>query len=176
MLGKLIGSVGGTLVLAVIYIGSGLLIAAQADYFGVIRWGLLPWFGLFLIIAVFLFGSMFIAIGAACSEVKDAQGMMMPAMVLAMFPIFLWLQVVQNPDSAMSVGFSLFPFASPYLMLLRMAIPPGPPAWQVVLAVIGSAATTVAMVFAAGRILRVGLLMQGKTANYREMARWISAK
>lgn len=176
MLGKLLGSVAVTLVLAVIYIGGGLLIAAQADYFGVIRWGLIPWFALFLVIAVFLFGSMFIAIGAACSEVKDAQGMMMPAMVLAMFPIFLWLQVAQNPDSPMSVGFSLFPFASPYLMLLRMAIPPGPPAWQVVLAVIGSAATTVAMVFAAGRILRVGLLMQGKTANYREMARWIMAK
>jgi hypothetical protein len=46
----------------------------------------------------------------------------------------------------------------------------------VVLAVIGSVATTVAMVYAAGRILRVGLLMQGKTANYRDMARWIMAK
>ena len=111
MLGKLLGSVAVTMVLAVIYIGGGLLIAAQADYFGLIRWSLIPWFGLFLVIAVFLYGAMFIAIGAACSEVKDAQGMMMPAMILAMFPIFLWLQVAQNPDSAMSVGFSLFPFA-----------------------------------------------------------------
>ena len=32
------------------------------------------------------------------------------------------------------------------------------------------------MVYAAGRILRVGLLMQGKTANYRDMLRWITAK
>jgi ABC-2 type transport system permease protein len=46
----------------------------------------------------------------------------------------------------------------------------------VVLAVAGAIATTVAMVWAAGRILRVGLLMQGKTANYREMWRWIRAK
>jgi ABC-2 type transport system permease protein len=153
-----------------------LLIAAQADYFGFIQWGLLPWFALFLVIAIFLYGAMFIAIGAACSEVKDAQGMMMPALMLSMFPIFLWLQVAQNPDSPMSVGFSLFPFAAPYLMLLRIAIPPGPPAWQVVLAVAGAIATTVAMVWAAGRILRVGLLMQGKTANYREMWRWIRAK
>ena len=123
------------MVLGVIYIGGGLLLAAQADYFGMIQWSLMPWFALFLVIAVFLYGAMFIAIGAACSEVKDAQGMMMPAMILAMFPIFLWLQVVQNPDSPMSVGFSLFPFAAPYLMLLRIAIPPGPPAWQVALAV-----------------------------------------
>jgi ABC-2 type transport system permease protein len=176
MLGKLLGSVAVTLVLAVIYIGGGLLLAAQADYFGLIRWTLLPWFALFLVIAVMLFGAMFIAIGAACSEVKDAQGMMMPALILAMVPIFLWLQVAQNPDSAMSVGFSMFPFATPYLMLLRIAIPPGPPAWQVVVALIGTILATIAMVWAAGRILRVGLLMQGKTANYRDMLRWITAK
>ncbi len=142
MLGKLLGSVAVTLVLGVVYIGGGLLLAAQADYFGLIRWSLIPWFGLFLVIAVFLYGAMFIAIGAACSEVKDAQGMMMPALVLSMFPIFVWLQVAQNPDSAMSVGFSLFPFSAPYLMLLRIAIPPGPPAWQVIVAVLGSIATT----------------------------------
>lgn len=176
MLGKLLGSVGVTLVLGLIYIGGGLLAAAQADYFGLIQWSLIPWFALFLVIAVFLYGAMFIAIGAACSEVKDAQGMMMPALILAMFPIFLWLQVAQNPDSAMSVGFSLFPFATPYLMLLRIAIPPGPPAWQVVLSLVGAVATTLAMVYAAGRVLRVGLLMQGKTANYRDMLRWITAK
>lgn len=176
MLGKLLGSVGVTLTLAVLYVGGGLLIAAQADYLGLIQWSLLPWFGLFLLIAVVLYGAMFIAIGAACSEVKDAQGMMMPAMVLAMFPIFLWLQVVQNPDSTMSVSASLFPFATPYLMLMRIAIPPGPPAWQVAVAVVGTVVTTAAMVWAAGRIMRVGLLMQGKTANYRDMARWIMAK
>ena len=102
--------------------------------------------------------------------------MMMPALILAMFPIFLWLQVAQNPDSAMSVGFSLFPFSARYLMLLRIAIPPGPPAWQVVVALIGTIVATIAMVWAAGRILRVGLLMQGKTANYRDMLRWITAK
>jgi len=176
MLGKLLGSAAVTMVLGIIYIGGSLLAAAQADYFGLIQWSLIPWFALFLVIAVFLYGAMFIAIGAACSEVKDAQGMMMPALILAMFPIFLWLQVAQNPDSAMSVGFSLFPFAAPYLMLLRIAIPPGPPAWQVALSITGAVGMTLVMVYAAGRILRVGLLLQGKTANYRDMLRWITAK
>ena len=176
MLGKLMGSVAVTLLLATIYVGGGLLIAAQADYFGLIQWGLLPWFAFFLLIAIVMYGAMFIAIGAACSEVKDAQGMMMPALVLAMFPLFLWLQVAQNPDSTMSTAVSMFPFATPYLMLLRIAIPPGPPAWQIVVAVLGALVLTLAMVWAAGRVLRVGLLMQGKTANYRDMARWIMAR
>lgn len=176
MMGKLLGSVGITLVLAIIYVGGGLLLAAQADYAGLISWGLVPWFALFLLIAVVLFGSMFIAIGAACSEVKDAQGMMTPALLVSMLPIFLWLNVAQQPDSAFSVGISMVPFAAPYLMLLRIAIPPGPPMWQVLVAIAGALLTTGAMVWAAGRILRVGLLMQGKSASYREMARWIRAR
>lgn len=175
MLGKLLGSVAVTLSLAFVYVGGGLLLSAQFDYLGIIDWTIVPWFLLFLVFAVVLYGSMFIAIGAACSEVKDAQGMMTPAIVLAMLPIFLWLNVAQNPDTPYSVGLSLFPFATPYLMLLRLAIPPGPPAWQVALGLVLVVGTTVGMVWVAGRILRVGLLMQGKTASYREMLRWVRA-
>ena len=36
-----------------------------------------------------------------------------------------------------------------------------------------SLTTTVALVWAAGRIFRVGILMQGQGANYAELARWI---
>lgn len=176
MLGKLLGSVAVTLLLAVIYVGGGLLMAAQFDYVGIIDWMVVPWFLLFLVLAIVLYGSMFIAIGAACSEVKDAQGMMTPALVLGMLPIFLWLNVAQNPDSTYSVLLSLFPFATPYLMLLRIAIPPGPPAWQIVLGLVLVCVTTAGMVWVAGRILRVGLLMQGKTASYREMVRWVRAE
>jgi ABC-2 type transport system permease protein len=173
MLGKLLGSVAVTLVLAAIYVGGGLLLAAQYDYLGAINWMVVPWFVVFLVLAILLFGSMFIAVGAACSEVKDAQGMMLPVLVLGMFPAFLWFSVVQNPDSTYSAVVSMIPFAAPYLMLLRIAIPPGPPAWQLIVALILVLATTGAMVYTAGRILRVGLLMQGKTATYREMIRWV---
>lgn len=175
MLGKLLGSVAVTLMLAAVYVAGGLLLVAQFDFYGVINWTIVPWFLLFLVLAVVLYGSMFIAIGAACSEVKDAQGMMTPALLLAMFPIFLWLNVAQNPDSTYSILLSLFPFATPYLMLLRLAVPPGPPVWQVALSLVLVISTTAVMVWAAGRILRVGLLMQGKTATYREMIRWVRA-
>ncbi len=71
---------------------------------------------------------------------------------------------------------SLVPTATPFLMLLRLAIPPGPPMWQVVLGVVLTALTAVAFVYAAGKIFRTGLLMQGKAATFGEMWKWVRAE
>ena len=60
---------------------------------------------------------------------------------------------------------SLVPTATPFLMLLRLAMTPGPPLWQVRLSVALTLGTARSFVWAAGRIFRVGLLMQGKPPN-----------
>jgi ABC-2 type transport system permease protein len=68
---------------------------------------------------------------------------------------------------------SFFPFATPMLMVARLAVPPGIPWWEPVLGVLGVLATTVLCVYAAGRIFRVGILMQGKGARFGEMVKWV---
>ena len=83
---------------------------------------------------------------------------------------------MENPSSPLSVGASLFPFATPFLMLLRMLLHPAPPPWQVGLSVALTTLTAVACVWAAGKIFRTGLLMQGKAATFGEMVRWVMAK
>jgi ABC-type Na+ efflux pump permease subunit len=175
MMGKLTGSVGVSLLLAVIYLTGGYALAYRWDYADVLTPDLIAWFFLYLVIAVFLFGSLFIAIGAACTDLKDAQTMMTPAMLLVMIPALTWSVVIRAPESAFSVGVSLFPPSTPFIMLLRIALRPAPPLWQVVLSLLLVAATVVAAVWAAGRIFRAGLLMHGKAATPREMLRWIVA-
>ena len=59
------------------------------------------------------------------------------------------------------------------MMIARLAVPPGLPSWQPVLGAFLLLATTVAFVYAGGRIFRLGLLMQGQGAKLQEMARWI---
>jgi ABC-type Na+ efflux pump permease subunit len=131
------------------------------------------WFVLFLLMGVLIFGSIFIAIGAACNDLKDSQNMMTPVMLFMMVPIFTWGAVLRAPDSTLALGLSLLPTAAPFLMLLRIAIQPGPPMWQVLLSVTLTALATAGAVWAAGRIFRTGILMQGKSASVREMVRWI---
>ena len=93
--------------------------------------------------------------------------MMTPLMVVVMSPMFVWMNVVREPTSTLSLMLSLFPPATPMLMLVRQAVPPGIPLWQPALGIVLMVITTLVLVLAAGRIFRVGFLMQGKGAPRR---------
>jgi ABC-2 type transport system permease protein len=177
MMGKLVGSVGVSVLLAAIYIGGGLVVAQYwGGYASAVTPGALAWFTLFLVMAGLIFGSIFIAIGAACNDLKDTQSMATPAMVLVMLPMFTWMSVLRAPDGMTAAVLSLIPTAAPFLMMLRISLRPGPPAWQIALSIALMAGTVVLAIWAAGKIFRTGLLMQGKSATMTEMLRWVRAK
>jgi ABC-2 type transport system permease protein len=175
MMGKLLGSAAVSILLAAVYLFGAYRAAAHWGYADALTPAMVGWFMLYLICAVLLFGSIFVSIGAACSDFKDAQSMMTPAMLFVMLPIFTWTTVLRAPDSALAVGLSLFPPATPFLMLLRLALRPSPPTWQVLLSVVLVLLTVVAAVWAAGKIFRTGILMHGKSATVGEMLRWVRA-
>lgn len=175
MMGKLIGSACVSVFLALIYVAGGLVVADYYGYSSAVTPAMLAWFALFLLMAVFIFGSIFVAIGAACTDLKDSQNMMTPVMLLVMLPMFTWAAVLRAPDGMMALVLSLIPTAAPFLMMLRIALQPGPPLWQILLSVAIMAGFTVLCVWAAGKIFRTGLLMQGKSATVGEMIRWVRA-
>jgi ABC-type Na+ efflux pump permease subunit len=124
-------------------------------------------------LAALMYGSLFIAIGAACTDMKETQNLLWPVMLLACLPMFVLGNVLQEPNSAVATSLSFFPFATPMLMILRLSIPPGVAVWQPLLGVVLVLATTLLCVWAAGRIFRVGILMQGKGAKLGEMLHWV---
>lgn len=175
MMGKLIGTATVSVLLALVYFAGGVYAIFSSGHWEFLQPHLMAWFLLFLICAVLMYGSIFIAIGAASSDMKDAQGMMQVAMLLVMMPMFITPVILRAPSSSLAVGASLFPTAAPFLMLVRLAMTPGPPLWQVLLAAVILLASSTLLVWCAGRIFRVGLLMQGKGATLPEMIRWIRA-
>jgi ABC-type lipoprotein export system ATPase subunit len=80
---------------------------------------------------------------------------------------------VGPPYSPLATGLSFFPFSTPMLMIVRQSVPPGLPMWQPLVGMVLVLATTVLCVYAAGRIFRVGLLVQGKGARLGEMVQWV---
>ena len=47
-----------------------------------------------------LYGSLFLAVGAACNELKEAQSLLTPMIILLVMPMMVWFNVVQEPLGA----------------------------------------------------------------------------
>lgn len=171
--GKLIGVVAVSMVLALVYFLGGIYAVISFGRADLIDPFTIAWFLLFMVCAALLFGSIFLAIGSACSNLKDSQSMVQPAMMLLLLAYLGSFIVMRAPESNLAVGLSFFPTMTPFAMMLRIVMPPGPPIWQVILSVVILIGCTAAVVWAAGRIFRIGLLMQGKPPNLPELLKWI---
>lgn len=173
MMGKLLGMMGVSLTLAAVYLGGAFWVLHHFGLAEYLPLYLLAWFLVYQVLAVLLYGSLFIAIGAACTDARESQTLMLPVVLLITLPLFGLRHVLQEPTSTFSTVATLFPFATPMLMITRLAITPAPPWWLPVLGVAGVLAATVLCVYAAGRIFRVGILLQGKGASLKDMTRWL---
>jgi ABC-2 type transport system permease protein len=129
-------------------------------------------FLLFFIGGYLLYASLYAAIGAAVDNETDTQQFMMPILMPLILGIYVgFATVMDNPHGTVSQVFSYIPFTSPVVMLMR--IPFGVPIWQQVLSVVILFVTFIAIVWFAAKIYRVGILMYGKKASYKEIAKWL---
>ena len=93
------------------------------------------WFVVYLVLAMLIYGSLFIAIGAAATDLKDAQGMMTPVHdALHDRRCSSGCRCCGRPAARWRSSSSLVPFATPMLMTLRLALKPAPAVWQIALA------------------------------------------
>lgn len=137
-----------------------------------VPWGLiLISFIFYFIFGYLLYASIFAAVGSAVDAESDTQQFMFPIMLPIILGLFVAMGTMQNPESSLSFWFSMIPFTSPIVMMAR--IPFEVPVWEVILSITILAATFVGMVYIAGKIYRVGILMYGKKVTYKEMWKWI---
>lgn len=181
MMGKLLSAVCVSMTLGVLYVGTALIFVHNVDdvppqVLAAVNPGILAWFTFFLLLALLIFGSMFSALGSACSELQDAQTLMMPAMILMMLPMFFLGPVLDNPGGPLATILSLIPPFTPLLMFLRMAIPPGVQWWELTLAIVLTGGFTAVCVLGSAKIFRIGILSQGQTPTYRNLIGWLLSR
>ena len=172
MLGKLLGTVSGSLTVFLIYVAGMLCWSFYTGASDQIPFELMPWFVVFQILGVLFYAAIFLAIGASVSQLKEAQSFLMPVWLLMLSPIFVWLMLIRDPLGSTSVWLSLFPPATPTAMMLRLATGQAIPWWQPVLGAVLLALATLAVVTFAARVFRAGILWQGKTPRLAELLRW----
>jgi ABC-2 type transport system permease protein len=172
MMGKLLGLTGIALTVSVVYLGAACASGALAGLPDLLPVSVLVWFLIYQVLAQMMFGSLSLAIGTLIGDNDAGELLHMPVGLLSALPLLLLMPVLSNPDGTFSTAISFFPFATPVLMTARLAMPPGPPWWQPILGIVPVAATIVFCVFVAGRIFRVGVLLQGTQPKLRDLLRW----
>jgi ABC-2 type transport system permease protein len=172
MLGKLLGGLAASGIAALLY-AAGLLALLVLGFGAALPGGLFALAIAYLVLSSLLWGAIFLAIGAACADARDAQNLMLPAVLAQILPVVFATNVLSAPSGALARFLSLFPPSAPLATLLRLGFDPAPAAAEIALSLALLAASAVACVWAAGRVLRVGLLLQGRSATLREIAHWV---
>jgi ABC-2 type transport system permease protein len=138
----------------------------------------LPLFSMFILFIMYflcgylLYSSIYASIGAAVDNETDSQQFMLPVLMPLMIAVYVgFATVINDPHGTIATVFSMIPFTSPIVMLMR--IPFGVPWWQILISLLILFITFLGVVWIAAKIYRVGILMYGKKVNYREIYKWL---
>jgi ABC-2 type transport system permease protein len=97
---------------------------------------------------------------------------MLPVTVPIFVAYAILFHAMRSPDSALSVIGSLIPFFAPIVMVTRIAITEVP-FWQTSLAILLMIVTFAGTMWLSAKIYKVGILSYGKSANFKDLAKWI---
>ncbi len=122
-----------------------------------------------------LYSALFAAVGSAVDNETETQQFMLPITMPLLFAYVLSFGVLVNdPNGPLAVWLSMIPLTSPVAMMVR--IPFGVPLWEILVSMGLLVGGFVFTTWVAARIYRVGILMYGKKASYKELAKWFRYK
>lgn len=129
---------------------------------------------LFLIGGFLFYAAIYAAIGSAVDNIQDASQLTSVVVMPVILGLILAMQAANAPESSLAFWMSMIPLTSPMVMMAR--IPFGIPGWEVALSLVILAVSTLAVIWAAGKIYRVGIFMYGKKPTVKELIRWVKYK
>ncbi|MGZ2412662.1 ABC-2 type transport system permease protein [Sphingomonas sp. F9_3S_D5_B_2] len=179
MYGKLLGTAGVGLFMIAVWVGCGVF-AAYATHGAIadlIRPALEPLTSPGSIIAMIYFfvvgyvtiGILFLAIGGMSDSMRDAQGYLMPVLLVILLPISILMQAVigGNSGGVLMEVLTWVPIWTPFAVLARLGM--GMPTWEVVATGVTLGAFTWAELVLVGRLFRASLLAQGQRPKLAEV-------
>ncbi|GAA4022002.1 hypothetical protein GCM10022280_23280 [Sphingomonas swuensis] len=178
MYGKLFGTVAVGLTMIAVWIGCGLVAAyaTQGAIADMIRPALDPLTSpgtiaamiFFFVVGYIAISVLFLAVGAISDSMNDAQGYLMPIILVILLPITILIQGILSGGQGVGITvLTWVPIWTPFAVLARLGM--GIPAWEV----IGSGLLLLAFValelVLLGRLFRASLLAQGQKPSLAEL-------
>ncbi len=180
--GKLFGLGSAGLTLVGVWLTAGIFSGASALAFANVT---IPPSLIIIGFGYFLFGYLFysaimLGVGSMTSNLREATQISGYLTILVVCPFWVMVKFLNDPNSNIAVGMSLFPPTAATSMMLRMSaatvsgavIPP----WQIATSLTLLAASAVLMLLLSARLFRLGMLLYGKTPNLPEIMRIMRQK
>jgi ABC-2 type transport system permease protein len=127
----------------------------------------------YFIAGYFLYASLYAAVGSAVDNDTDSQQLVLPITMPLILSLLLLTYVVNHPDGQVAFWFSMIPFTSPIVMMVRLPGAESIPMWEILLSCGILLLTCFAAAYAAAKVYRTGILMYGKKNTYKELWKWI---
>lgn len=135
-------------------------------------------FFIYFIGGYLIYSALFAAIGAASDADTDTQQFTLPVTFPLLLSFLMVQYVISDPNSGTAFWMSQIPFTSPIIMVAR--IPFMEPSGGFLIELGSSMLLLIVGFFLvtglAAKIYRVGILMYGKKAGYREIMKWVFYK
>lgn len=193
MVGKILGICGlgltqlilmGLIILAIVHFGESLFVKMGInipELSGVIRQinfspSVFIFMILFFLMGFVFFSSLFAAVGAMVTSEDEGQHMQMPLVFLVLIGYFIMFSVAKNPETPMALWTSLIPFFTPIVMFARIAVSDPILPSGAIISIFTMLLSTILLIWLVAKIYRVGILMYGKKASFKEAIKWIRYK
>ena len=118
--------------------------------------------------AFIMISGLMAAVGATVSEASEGQQMMGLFTLPIWLPYILIAVFIQNPNSPLAIGMSLFPLTAPMTIALRIGFTTIP-TWQIIASVAILVLSAIGAVWLAGRAFRLGMLRYGQRLRLKEI-------
>lgn len=151
----------------IVWSGSGMLIlrfsgrslSLPAEFqlpISILFWGVI-----FFVCGYALFASLMAGVGALVSNVREASQATTIIVIPLVIPLMLLAPIIENPNGALAMFFSLFPLTSPVTMMTRLAAGIVP-IWQLILAVLILVLSSAWVIKSVSRFFHAQYLLSGK--------------
>lgn len=173
MFGKILGQMAAALLILGMYAGVGLGALVYFSLKHLVSPMSLVYLVVFFFIAFFIIASMMAAVGSAVSDIREAQTLQTPIVLIVILPWLLWPAISRAPNSIFATVLSFVPGLNPFVMMIRLGGSEPVPAWQIPASIAVGVATAALAVWAAAKVFRIGVLMYGKPPNLATLIRWV---
>jgi ABC-2 type transport system permease protein len=173
MAGKILGQSAVGFTLIGLYGASSYGVLVNRGMGDIINGNIAIYFVVYYILGFLIISSLLAAVGSVCNEIKEAQSLMGPLMMLMVTPMVCWLYIAQHPEGTLATVLSFIPPMTPMIMIMRIAVDPGLPFIQIAGSIALLIVSVPVVMIAAAKVFHTGILMYGKPPSLREIMRWM---